>query len=141
MWRCVKLRKNARTVSSPGNRLMPRMACNARSPRSQSVCAKRLAPVTTASKNAVNVCASGIALFEVGAGNGIALATRTPKPICSKKATKLIKPPKGVTAFGVSLIRIFVAPNNGLNAASTVLWAVSSWWFSIPTYLPECPSL
>jgi len=47
--------KKARMVSSLGNRLMPRIVCKARSPRSQSVCAKRLAPVTTASKNAVNV--------------------------------------------------------------------------------------
>jgi len=70
-----------------------------------------LAPVTTASKNAVNLCASGIALFEVAAGNGIALATRTPKPICSKKATHLIWPRKGVTAFGVLLIRTFIPLN------------------------------
>jgi len=78
----VKRRKNARTVSSPGNRAIPRSACKARSPRNQSVWAKRLAPVTTAKKNAVKVCISGIALGEVGAGNGSACATRRPNPIC-----------------------------------------------------------
>jgi len=48
------------------------------------------------------------------------LATRTPKPIYSKKATKLIRPPKGVTAFDVSLIMTFIPPNNGVKAAAAV---------------------
>jgi hypothetical protein len=74
--------ENARTVSSPGKRSIPGSACKARSPRCQSECAKRLAPVTTAKKNAVNVWASGIALGEVGAGNGSVCATRRPNPIC-----------------------------------------------------------
>ena len=63
---------------------MPSSACKARSPRSQSTCAKRLAPVTTAKRNAVKVCANEMALGEVGAGNGMACATRAPKPICYK---------------------------------------------------------
>ena len=63
------------------------------------------------------------------AGNGIALAARTPKPIYSKKATKLIRPPKGVTAFGVALIRTFISPNNGVNAEAAVLWAVFPVFF------------
>ncbi len=80
--RWVKQRKKSRTVSSPGNQPMPSSACKARAPRSQSTCAKRLAPVTTAKKNAEKVCANGMALSEVGTGNGMACATRTPKPIC-----------------------------------------------------------
>ena len=86
--------------------------------------------------NAVKVCASGIALVEVGAGKGIAAATRAPNPTCCKKAMKRVNPPKGVTALGVSPRSTFASPNSGVNAASAVLWSGLGGSVSMPTSLP-----
>ena len=67
----VKRAKRLRIVSVPGKRLIPNIACRALSERNQSVCAKRLAPTTTENKNAINVCAGGMALG-LRSWNGIA---------------------------------------------------------------------
>jgi len=92
--------------------------------------------VITAKKKAAKVWANGMAFGEVGAGNGIAWATRAPKPTCWRKATKLQRPPKGVTALGVSAISTLAPPKSGVNAVVSVLWSVcSEFGFTQLTYL------
>jgi hypothetical protein len=58
----VKRWKKPRTVSAPGQRGSPSNACNARSARAISVCAKRRAPTTTPMTKAVNAWPGGMAL-------------------------------------------------------------------------------
>jgi hypothetical protein len=60
----LKRAKRLGTVSAPGKRAMPSMAWRALSKRSQSVCAKRLAPATTELTKAINVWAGGMAFGE-----------------------------------------------------------------------------
>jgi hypothetical protein len=101
------------------------------------VWAKRLVPVTTAKKNAVKLWASGIALGEVGVGNGSVCATRRPNPICRRYAMELPSPPNGVTAFGVSASTIFAPTNSGVIPARAALGASSDGSIFIQ---PLCPT-
>ena len=113
----MKRRKTPSTASLPRSRAIPVGAYKTRSPRNQSVWAKRLAPVTTAKKNAVKAWASEIALGEVGAANGRACMTCAPKPIYWKNAIKLSRPPNCATAFDASTSTIFAPPKNGVKVA------------------------
>ena len=113
----VETAKKSRAMSAPGKYVMPSRACKARSPRNQATWAKAIGTGPTAKK----ISAKGMALNEVGAGNGMAGAKRAPIPICCKKTPKLLSPPRGDTDLGVSSKRTFVVPKSGVPDVAAVL--------------------
>ncbi len=68
---------------------------------------------------------------EVGVGNGKACWTWSAQPICWRKATKLVRPPKGVMALGVSSKTILAPPNSGVKVVGVVLLPSGGRWFFI----------
>ena len=110
---CVKRLNRLRIVPSVGKRFIPNSAPSPRSARSIELCANRLAPATTAIRNAVKVSPAGIAFGEFKQ-NGRSRRTRSGKPICFKNSMNTLSPPNGVTARGVWRKTPFFSPQNTL---------------------------
>jgi len=118
---CVKRLNRFRIVPSLGNRFIPKSACKARSARSIELCANRLAPATTATRNAVKVSPAGIALLDFR-HTGMSRLTRSGKPIPFKNSMSTLSPPNGVTARGVCRKTTFFSPQSALTFRCTVLF-------------------